>query len=158
MKKLTILLIATLAIIMSGCAGESNSNAVTEKGNFVTAAVTRGGANAKIVAWDVNAAQNVEYTCESEGEKAIVTVTLTGKTAEKPEGEVKDFELKLTPKVAESEMPHSLPATAESMAKVKEAVGGTAGGAVEVTFKGEMKMADAAKMNNSTYFVNVVMP
>ena len=161
MKKLSILLTVMLAVVVMACTNEGGgSNGVEEHGKFVSASVTRGGDNAKLVDWDVNAAQDVAFTVVSQGEKATLTVKLTGKAGEaKLEGDLANpWVLKLTPYSTEekTEMPHELTAGADDMKAAATAL--KEGKPVEMTFTGEIKSADAPKLNSSKYHINVMMP
>lgn len=157
MKKVSFIFFTLLTVIAVSCS-DGNSDAVSEKGKFITASVTRGGDNARVIEWNVNAAEGVDFLAETQGEKSMVAITLKGKTEQKVEGEVQPLVLKLTAQNREDEMPHEFTATDESMTALKEAVKAEPGKEVEVTFKGEMKATDVPKMNNSKYFLNVVMP
>ena len=160
MKKLSTLLIVVLTVTAFSCSGGADTDKIQSSGKFVTASVTRGGPNAKVIEWDVNAAQQVDFSCATAGEVSEVTVTLTGKTDAKPEGELGDLTLKLTTQNEKGGLglPIDLPATEESMKTVREAVKGAVGTKVEVTFTGKVSKDDVAKLNGGKYFVNIVTP
>lgn len=157
MKKISILFIMLLTVSAYSC---SEADKVESSGKFVTASVTRGGPNAKVIEWDVNAAQQVEFKCVTAGDVSEVTVTLTGKTAEKPKGDLSSLTLKLTSQDEKGKLgiPIDLPATEESMKTVQNAVQGAAGTKVEVVFTGKASKTDVDKLNGSNIFVNVVTP